>query len=230
MKVDAENTIQAILDVVWVTEAERNELEQWVSIFHSHSDLVTNFLIRTPTSYPLPWSLTFYQSCQDVCLFSFFSSISFAELAFRFGPLFKISMHSLKGFPSTIVTLMSSWARWKQLCLECFPRLKLCSCLSVTWLITGERHQPQHWPTLSRHPESDTDRPDHHQLGIFPRRRQRTREVPHQSPVSLLLLFVEGFLSLNLFIVQRSEVGSSDSQLPHRLRQPSAARARACQA
>lgn len=51
MKVDAENTIQAILDVVWVSEAERNELEQ------------------TPTSYPLPWSLTFYQSCQDIRTF-----------------------------------------------------------------------------------------------------------------------------------------------------------------
>jgi len=38
MKVDAENTIQAILDVVWVSEAERNELEQWVSIYNSHSD------------------------------------------------------------------------------------------------------------------------------------------------------------------------------------------------
>jgi hypothetical protein len=43
MKVDAENTIQAILEVVWVTEAERNELGQWVSIFHSHSDFCYGF-------------------------------------------------------------------------------------------------------------------------------------------------------------------------------------------
>jgi len=28
MKVDTENTIEAILEVVWVTEAERKELEQ----------------------------------------------------------------------------------------------------------------------------------------------------------------------------------------------------------
>ena len=43
MKVDAENTIQAILKVVWVTEAEKKELEQWVSIFYSHSDFRYEF-------------------------------------------------------------------------------------------------------------------------------------------------------------------------------------------
>jgi len=37
MKADAENTIQTILGVVWVSEAEKNELEQWVPIIYSHS-------------------------------------------------------------------------------------------------------------------------------------------------------------------------------------------------
>ncbi|KAF8969464.1 exocyst complex component, sec15 subunit [Flammula alnicola] len=51
MKVDAEHSVETILDTVWLHEEERNEVRQ------------------TPMGYPLAWSLTFYLCCQDIRTF-----------------------------------------------------------------------------------------------------------------------------------------------------------------
>ncbi|KAF8914164.1 rsec15 [Gymnopilus junonius] len=51
MKVDSELGIDGILEVVWISDNERNELKQ------------------TPVTYPLPWSQTFFLCCQDIRIF-----------------------------------------------------------------------------------------------------------------------------------------------------------------
>ncbi|KDR83938.1 hypothetical protein GALMADRAFT_236441 [Galerina marginata CBS 339.88] len=51
MKADAENDLVTILEAIWLSDEERNELKQ------------------TPSNYPLPWSQTFYLCCQDIRVF-----------------------------------------------------------------------------------------------------------------------------------------------------------------
>ncbi|KAF9472959.1 exocyst complex component, sec15 subunit [Pholiota conissans] len=51
MKVDIENPVETILETVWVTDEERNAIQQ------------------TPMNQPLPWSMTFYLCCQDIRIF-----------------------------------------------------------------------------------------------------------------------------------------------------------------
>lgn len=65
MQVDTELQVNTVLDVVWVTEQEKIETQQYV--FHFLSALLSNReSCRSALPLNLPWSQTFYLCCQDV--------------------------------------------------------------------------------------------------------------------------------------------------------------------
>jgi hypothetical protein len=65
MIVDDEHPLESILETVWLSEEERNQISQ--SVFRQpFVEWRLTCLNRVPKGYALPWSLTFYLCCQNV--------------------------------------------------------------------------------------------------------------------------------------------------------------------
>jgi len=66
MLVGAANEVDAVLDIVWVGEAEKNEILRYVFVSLATIPDSTIHSNRSALPLNLPWSQTFYLCCQDV--------------------------------------------------------------------------------------------------------------------------------------------------------------------
>jgi hypothetical protein len=95
-----------VLDVVWISEEEKQAIQQYVVAFRPHP-CFSLIALRSPFPYNLPWSQTFYLCCQDVSTILHIFRVHDRPYACRSGHLYRNSMRSSKACHNTIATSTS---------------------------------------------------------------------------------------------------------------------------
>lgn len=177
-----------VLETVWLTREQREQLEQYVVATESSSRSSTDRPRRSSAPMNLPWSQGFYLSCQDVCGLPYASfTLLIYHLQIRsFVQNFYQFIEGVSQHHRNIDDLLSRVRSPAYSVLVQSPDSALPS--AVPRHDTHDVHKRVDSQACLKHEQPLAARPDHHQPRTLRDRLLRARAVPDKYPVSCILL------------------------------------------